>query len=602
MDQIEQVKQKTDIVELINNYIPLKRAGRNFKANCPFHSEKTPSFIVSPERQIFKCFGCGESGNVFSFLMKYESMEFGEALRFLADRAGIKLVSFRPSKTFQEKERLLAINHLASEFYHYILLNHSVGQKGLNYLLGRGISKTSIKTFKLGYAPESWENLQAFLVRKKGYQKMDLEKVGLIIKGKSGFYDRFRGRIIFPLFDHRGNTVGFAGRVLKKDLKGAKYINTPETLLYHKSDLFYGLNITKKAIKEKNQAVIVEGELDLISSYQAGVKNVVAIKGSALTENQVNLVKRFTDSIALSLDEDMAGDAAARRGIEIADESGLNIRVIQVQYGKDPDECAQHSAKLWRQSVKKSLPVYDFYLKSAVKRLGKKGAESKKKLSEELIPLFAKVTNEVVKAHYVKKLAGLLEVSEEAVIKEMERWEKKKEMKDIGRSAFSRKMRDSARQEEKTRREKLEELLLSYVLQQTKEREKWLEQIEIGEIKSRPVKRIFQALKDFLKKKDSAGARQIFKINELAKKLPEELLATLDQAYLQDLKIDFRDKKKFSQEFERAKKELEKLFLKEKLATLINKIRKAEKQKEGEKMKKLRENFKQLSQKLKDLV
>ena len=623
MDQIELVRSKTDIVELISSYISLKKAGRNFKALCPFHSEKTPSFVVSPERQIFKCFGCQEGGNVFNFLMKYENMEFGEALRFLADRAGIKLKSLKPSKSYQEKEKLLAINHLASEFYHYILTNHKAGKRGLDYLLKRGINRSSIKIFKLGYAPENWENLQDFLAKKKGYHRLDLEKAGLIIqsskiKNQSSklYYDRFRGRIIFPLFNHRGDTVGFAGRTLKPDLKGAKYINTPETLVYHKSDLFYGLNMTKKAIKEKNQAVIVEGELDLISSYQAGVKNVVAIKGSALTANQVSLIKRFTENIALALDEDAAGNAASRRGIELADQEGLNIRVVRVQYGKDPDECAQHSPKLWRDSVKKAVSIYDFYFKSAVRRFGKKGAESKKRISEELIPVLVKIANEVVKAHYIKKLTGILEVNEEAIIREMERLERKDEIGEVGRKvskpSFTKASEDSLSESEgkgKSRRERLEELILAMVLQQKKQIKKWLKQVEIEQIKFHPIKKIFKALKKFVKNLSSAKS---FKINDFVKKLADELIETLDRAYLEDLKIDLIGQNKFAQEFDKAKKELDKLFFKEELSVLVGKMKKIEKKPftvkiaknkmRDRKLENLKREFNSISQKLKDIV
>jgi len=605
MDQIEQVRSKTDIVELINSYVPLKKMGRNFQALCPFHSEKTPSFIVSPERQIFKCFGCGLAGNVFNFLMEYEKMEFGEALRFLAERAGIKLQRFRPSKTYQEKEKLMQINHLASEFYHYILLNHQVGKRGLGYLLARGISKSLMKTFKLGYAPENWNNLQDYLVKKKGYQRIDLEKAGLIIKGRNSYYDRFRGRVVFPLFDHRSNPVGFSGRTLEKTLKGlpagrqgAKYINTPETMLYHKSDLFYGLNLTSKQIKNKNLAIIVEGELDLISSCKAGVKNVVAIKGSALTENQVNLIKRFTDNIALSLDEDLAGDAAARRGIEIADEAGLNIRVIQLAYGKDPDECAQHSPKLWHQSVKKSIPVFDFYLKSALKRLGKKGAESKKKISEELIPIWVKITNEVVKAFYIKKLANVLKVSEEAVIKEMERWQKKQAIE--GSTRTKKAPSQTEKEPSKSRREKLEELLLALILQVKGKKEAWLLEIDLSYFKSNPIKRIFKTLKEFVEQNKKLSKE--FKINDFAKKLPEELVETLDRLYLTELQLDLGDEDKFKREFKKTKYELEKIYLKEKLKSLVEKIRQAEKSKKTSKTEKLKLKFTQISQKLKDLV
>lgn len=593
MDQIEQVRQKIDIVDLIGSYIPLKKAGRNFKALCPFHSEKTPSFVVSPERQIFKCFGCGQGGSVFNFLMEYEKMDFGEALRFLADKAGITLKSYQPSPETARKEKLLQVNHLAAEFYHYILLNHQLGEKGLRYLLGRGISKSSIKAFNLGYAPEAWENLQAFLVNKKGYSKLELEKAGLIIKGKSSYYDRFRGRIIFPLFDHRGNTRGFAGRTLEKDLKGAKYINTPETVLYHKSDLFYGLNVTKAEIKKKNQAVIVEGELDLISSFQAGVKNVVAIKGSALTESQVNLIKRFTDNVALALDEDAAGDAAARRGIEIADEAGLNIKVIQVAWGKDPDECAQHNPKLWRQSVRQSIPIYDFYLKSAVKRFGRQSALAKKKISEALMPVLAQISNEVVKAHYLKKLANVLKVGEEAVAKELERFLKKQKI------TAPPAIKKTAAPAPQTRREKLEELLLSLVLQQEKPTSKYLKLLSDIDWQSHVIRKIFQALQKHLTKKSK------LKINQLSKKLAEELKDTLDRLYLKDLQIDLSDKYVWEKEFNQTLKELEKICLKDELQALVEKIREREKSKSAAsqaKIEKLKKEFTALSQKLKELV
>jgi len=593
MDQIDQVRQKVDLVELISSYIPLKKAGRNFKALCPFHSEKTPSFVVSPERQIWKCFGCGLGGDAFKFLMEYEGMDFGEALRFLADKTGIKLKSYQPSKAYQEKERLISINHLASEFYHYILLNHPVGQKARGYLLKRGVRESSVKLFKLGYAPESWESLQRFLINKKGYKKEDLEKVGLIIRrqGRSSFYDRFRSRIIFPLFDHRGNILGFSGRTLSKDSQGAKYINTPETPLYHKSNLFYGLNWTREHIKEKDQAVIVEGELDFISSYQAGVKNVIAIKGTALTENQAKLIQRFTNNIALALDKDLAGDKAVKRGIELADSQGLNIRIIQLKYGKDPDECVQRSAKAWRQSVKETIPIYDFYLQSAVDRFGVKGGEAKKKVSEEIIPILAGISNQVVKAHYLKKLAQVLQVDEEAVVKEIERWQRLKKLNQPQRLS-EKKL--SPPEEEKTRRERLEELLLAYILQQKKGRKKWLAKIDLKQIGSNPVRRILKALQNFLEKKK-------LDINQLVKDLPAELVETLDRLYLKDLEAVVSDNKVFSLEFEKTQKELEKISLREELKALTEEIREKEQTKKEDEVLELREKFRKISQKLKDL-
>ena len=418
MDQIEEVRQKTDIVKLISEHIPLKKAGRNFKALCPFHSEDTASFSVSPERQIWKCFGCGKAGSVYNFLMEYEGMEFGEALRFLANRAGVKLQAYKPSAHQQEKEELFALNHLSTEFYHYLLTKHKIGKPARDYLRKRAISQYSIKKFNLGFAPDLWDGLIKFLVGKKKKDPKVLEKAGLIIKSDrvrhdgSSYYDRFRNRIIFPLSDHRGNIIGFSGRTLDPAAKGAKYINSPETLIYHKSDVFYGLNITREDVKKQNETILVEGEFDLISSYQAGVKNVVAIKGSALTENQVNLIKRFCDRISFALDTDLAGDAAAIRGIAVADKAGLDIGVIVIPEGKDPDDFSRADPKGWQQLVKKPTPVFDFYIQSAFRRFGGKTSEEKRKISRELIPLLGAIDDPVMHADYLKKLASRLGVEE----------------------------------------------------------------------------------------------------------------------------------------------------------------------------------------------
>ena len=246
-----------------------------------------------------------------------------------------------------------------------------------------------------------------FLVKKKGYKLSEVEQAGLIIKSekKRGYYDRFRGRVMFTLFDHRSRVVGFAGRTLESDVKQAKYVNTPETLLYHKSSVLYGLERTRAEIKKANKAVVVEGELDAISSYQAGVKNVVAIKGSALTEEQIGLLKRYADNLSLALDSDMAGDQAARRGIELAEKVGLNIRVINLKYGKDPDECVRKSSRLWKDSVAQAVPVYDFAIDSAVARYGVDTPEGKKKISDEVSISLSKIGNQVITAQFVQKLS-----------------------------------------------------------------------------------------------------------------------------------------------------------------------------------------------------
>jgi len=617
MDQIDLIRTKVDLVELISSYIPVKKAGRNFKALCPFHGEKTPSFVISPERQIWKCFGCNLGGDVFRFLMEYEKMSFAETLHFLADKTGVKLTGFKPSTAQQEKERLLAINHLASEFYHYVLLNHPAGKQGLAYLLNRGIGQSAIKTFKLGYAPNNWDTLLNYLTRKKGYKTQDLEKIGLVIHKShyssrlrqgfggqasisnhpSNYYDRFRGRIMFPLTDQRSNILGFSGRTIRsdKDLSAdrqeAKYINSPETILYHKSELFYGLHLIKEAIKKKDQAVIVEGEFDLISSYQAGIKNVVAIKGSALTEPQVNLIKRFCSTIILALDADAAGDAAVRRGIEIADNAGLNIRVSQPKYGKDPDECARHSPALWKESVNQAMPVFDFYLQSVVNRFDKDSVEGKKKISEEIIPLLAKITNEVIKAHYFKKLADMLKVEEEAIIKEMERLSR------LHKISFSTSniIQPEQKIDKKTRRDLLEELLLSMLLQNDKEITNLINQINIEHFSNPAMKKIMSFLKEFLLKNN-------FVINKFVAGLPEELVETVDRLYLQELRDILKDKNTFAREMKKAQQELEWFYLKDQLSHLAQKIREKERQNIKEGVEPLREEFNTLSKQLKELT
>ena len=585
MDQIEEVRRKVDIIDLVSETVTLKKSGRNFKANCPFHEEKTPSFMVSQERQIFKCFGCSEGGDVYSWMMKREGMEFGEALRTLADRVGVKLKSYKATPEQQMKEKMLEINHLASEYYHYLLTSHEAGKKALQYLLKRGITKASIKAFKLGFSVDEWEGLVNFIVKKKGYKIQELEAAGLIIKGQRGFYDRFRNRVMFPLFDHRNRVVGFAGRVFEEEQKQAKYVNTPETVLYHKSNVLYGLETTKEHIKKKKKAVVVEGEIDAISSYQAGVKNVVAIKGSALTEGQVELLKRFTENVALALDEDVAGDQAARRGIELAEKAGLSVRVIKLKYGKDPDECAQKEAKLWKDSVKTAVPIYDFYIESAVKRFGVKSPEGKRKVMGELAPILAGVTNQVIKAHYVKKLASKLEVGEEAVLRETE--------KAPTRSRDDKADFKSVSASSKNREDRLTDYVLALVLQDEDGVGKLVRMVSLKSLTDGASKKVIGKLQRWMK------TRKQFNVNKFVESLPEELVAAMDEAYLTDLGNLGKSEEKLEEELGKVIKDLEKLGFRLKLRQLTEEIRQAESQGKSTKLKKLQEKFVEVSRELK---
>ena len=415
MDQVEEIKGKIDIAEVVGEYVPLKKAGRNFKGLCPFHGEKTPSFTVNTELQIFKCFGCGASGDVYSFVQKIEGMEFGEVLQTLAARVGVKLESYKPTRMEEERERLIKINVAAAQAYHYLLTKHKIGKKAWEYVKGRGITEEMILKFQMGYAPDGWDFSQKFLVAKKGFLEADVERAGLMVRGR-GVYDRFRERIMFPLANARGQIVGFAGRVLPgaDERSGGKYVNTPETEVYHKSELLYGFDTTRSEIKLAGWAVVVEGEIDMIASYQTGVKNVVAIKGSALTERQVELLRRVCDQIVMALDADVAGDAAARRGIEIAEKAGLTVKIARWKEGKDPGDLAILEPEEWKKAVVEAIPIYDFYLESAVTRHGL-DVVGKKKIGQELLPIWASISDEIVKGHYIQKLAEVVGVKEEDV-------------------------------------------------------------------------------------------------------------------------------------------------------------------------------------------
>lgn len=424
MDQVEEIKSKVDMAELVGQYVVLKKAGRNFKGLCPFHGEKTPSFMVNPELGIYKCFGCGEGGDAYSFLQKIEGMDFSEALSNLAKRVGVELVSYKPSQGEQVKEKLLSINALTAEVYHYMLTKHKAGKAALEYIKERGIGADTVEKFKIGFAPNSWDFLLKFLVEKKKYGLELVRKTGLVVEGKS--YDRFRNRIVFPLDNPRGQVVGFAGRVLpeqesRRAGEQAKYVNTPETEVYHKGELLYGFDITRAEIKSAGTCVVVEGEIDMMASWQAGIKNVVAIKGSALTEKQVELLSRVCDTLVLGLDADLAGDKAARRGIEIAQKRGLFVKIVSFdgKY-KDPGEMAIADANLWKEAVAKAVGIYDFYIDSTVGRYGL-DAQGKVRIMQELGPIWGGIEDEVMKSTYVQKLATVLGVREEDVRAQIEK-------------------------------------------------------------------------------------------------------------------------------------------------------------------------------------
>lgn len=557
MSDIDEIKSRLNIVDVVGERVKLTKAGRNYKGLCPFHSEKTPSFMVSADRQIFKCFGCGRGGSVIDFVMEYDHLDFLEALEDLADKAGVKLTR-RAADTPQAKlkERLYEVNHLASEYYHYLLTKHALGEKARLYLKNRGITDKSIKTFTLGYSPNSWDGLFKYLT-KKGYEGDLLEKAGLVLPsakhsaGTAGFYDRFRGRVMFTLKDHRGNVVAFAGRVLDPEVKEAKYINTSETPVYVKGNVLYGLDVTKAAIQKEGEAVVMEGELDVISSFQAGIPNVVAIKGSALTEAHVSLLKRFCERLAFALDADVAGDAAARRGIEVAERAGLDMRVVTLPGGKDPDEAARENPGLLKKAIKDAQPIYDYFLASALKRFDVSTAFGKKKIGEELIPTVAKIENPIVQGHYVRTLAATLGVSEETVSEAVARQKRGA----VPKGALQEEREQVAA---RTRQEKIELHILALLLQgKTSEfAEELREEAAPEAFSAIPIRHVLEKLYAFL------GTHKQFLIKDFMDSLPSELVPAADEAMLWDISEVVASEEALVAEWQRAMRELQKILIK----------------------------------------
>lgn len=427
MSQVQEVKEATDIVEVIGARIGLQKAGRYFKANCPFHSEKSPSFFVDDALQRYKCFGCGESGDVLTFLEKYEGMSFSEALEELAQKAGITLKKYTKSKDDTLREEILEVLSLARSYYHYLLTDHKSGEVAREYLKERKVTKESVTLFQMGYALDQWEGLLTFLHKKKKYSLSILEQAGLIIKGRNNkYYDRFRGRIIFPLKDHRGRVVGFSGRKIQGDEKDAKYINSPETVLYHKSKMLFGFSELYQEIRKAGFVVVVEGEFDVVSSTQAHMNSIVAIKGSALTEDHAKLLARTVEKVLLSLDTDSAGVAATKKAIEALKKTELQLRVIVIPDGKDPDELIKTDSKLWRKAVKESVTAHEFLILVAFKNNDASTPEGKQAIMRELLPVLSEIDHAVEREHYSREVAQKLGVNLESVKADIQNFQRGK--------------------------------------------------------------------------------------------------------------------------------------------------------------------------------
>lgn len=420
--QIEEIKNKLNVVDIIGGYVKLTKTGVNLRGICPFHSEKGPSFFVSPARQMWKCFGCGKGGDIFEFIKEIEGIEFGDALRLLASKAGVELKRENP-QVASERKRLYEICDLACSLFEKQLGNSAYGKEAKEYLLKRGISEDSIKKWRLGYSPDTWQGLSDFLVG-RGYTRDEIVMAGLAVKSEKGNdpYDRFRGRIIFPIFDSNSQVIGFGARIFKEADKKetAKYINTPQTLLYDKSNVLYGINYAKVSVRKNNQCVLTEGYTDAIMCHQAGFDNTVAVSGTALTPRHLNTLKRYTDNLLLSFDMDVAGDTATKRGINLAESNGFNIKVVDTYSGaKDPAEIILENPKNWESSVKNARSIMDFYFDSAFSKFDKSTPSGKKEIGKIVLPAIKRLQNKIEQSHWIQKLSEKLGVTQEAVLEEL---------------------------------------------------------------------------------------------------------------------------------------------------------------------------------------
>jgi DNA primase len=405
----EEIKSKIDIVDVVSGYIKLTRTGSNFKAVCPFHNENSPSFFISPEKQIFNCFGCGKGGDMFKFVMEIEGVEFIDALRILAKKAGVVLK--RENKEASSERSLLQDICVDAARYFVKNLNSDVGKNAMEYLKKRELKKETIEEFKLGYTLPSWDGLYNFLSL-KGYKAEMMEKAGLVLSsmksGRKKYFDRFRDRIMFPISDVNGYIVGFTGRYLTKKENEGKYVNSPQTPIFDKGSILYNLEKAKLQIKKENFTFLVEGQMDVIASWQDGVRNTVASSGTALTPNQIKLLKRYSNNIKIAFDADDAGDTATKRGIDVARTADMNISIIRVPDGKDPADFVLAHPKELKALAESSISVMDYHFESALSKYNPDILEDKKKIAAEILPHIKKTANKIEVYHWLDKLSQII--------------------------------------------------------------------------------------------------------------------------------------------------------------------------------------------------
>ncbi|MDO8572303.1 MAG: DNA primase [bacterium] len=572
---VEQIKSKLSIVDVIGSYIKLERAGSNFKARCPFHNEKTASFFISPSRETYHCFGCNRGGDMLSFVQEIEGLDFRGALGTLAERAGVRMNVSEPGES-REREKIFAVLEESTKFFS----NHlEKNKESHEYLIKRGIMDETIKEFRLGYAPSEWRSLSEFL-QKKGFTPEHLLKAGLSIKSEKGYYDRFRGRVMFPIADNGGKIVGFSGRILPGTEQGdvdkqAKYVNSPETEVFHKSKILYGFDKAKQSIRKENTAVLVEGQMDLVLSHQSGVVHTVASSGTALTKDHLILIKRLADTLVIAFDADEAGLSASKKGVDLALSLGFDVRVAEIPSGLDPADVVMKDPEGWKHSVLNARHIIDFYLKA----LSGKGYDMRtfrKKTSELVLPYIVKLRNTIDQAHFVSETARALHLSEEPIWEELKKL-RGNELADTSYREPEEKADKSSQSAELGRRQNIERKILGILLWQ--------------ESTSKPLA-------------DRVGWEQQYGVivGESTLKEKKDLPEKEKNNLIFEAEIYYQDLKELPQEIELLLANLEEEVLKEQLVIAMDELRDVEHKGDTTRSMEILKKCQEISKKLSEIV
>lgn len=588
---ITEIKDRINVVDFISSFIPLKKAGANYKAACPFHHEKSASLMVSPSKQIWHCFGCGEGGDIFTFIMKYENLDFGEALKILASRAGIELPKFsgENEQENQYKKRILAVNEQAARFYNEVLKKLPAAGFARQYLVRRGLSEETINEWQIGFAPQEANVLEGVLA-KKDFKQQELLDAGLLARSERGLYDRFFGRITFPIRNYSGDIVGFTARILDDTAKAAKYVNSPETLVYNKSRVVFGLYQAKQAIRKEDCAIVVEGNMDVIACHQAGFKNAVGSSGTAFTIDQLTTLARLTKKLKFAFDTDAAGINATRRALDMALRLGFSVYIARIEGAKDPDELIKKDPELFRKAIDEAPLYLDYFFEKAFVNYDPRSVEQKKKIAADLIPMIRQLTDPLEIAHYVRLLSQRLAVPEKSLYEVL--------AKDQQRKAVETVVAEQATPEPlvKNRSYHLERKILGYAMFDPTLRIYIAERISPDDFKNEEIRKVYEKL----------ISENPLDLEKFTDTLKQELgdnyaeLAKLTHFVIESEYTQVEDSLAFEREFNQILNEFKTNNTKIQMKDLITEMVLAEQKNDKQKLAELNQRFSDLSKNLRE--